>query len=126
MRLKSREERVADFREFAKKGNFKTDPEDVNSVWNCFKEEVEELVYAGVDYDDTPSEENRADFVKELADVQYVLSQLAVFYCVELEDAFSRVHESNLTKVVDGEIKKRADGKILKPETYVAPSMRGL
>ncbi len=39
--------------------------------------------------------------------------------------AAAEVVRSNLDKVVDGEVKRREDGKILKPEGWVGPDIAG-
>jgi len=39
-------------------------------------------------------------------------------------EAFDIVHTSNMSKVVDGELIKDENGKILKPSTYVSPSVQ--
>ena len=93
---------------------------------NCFTEEVSELMDAIVLFTSFPNEKTRENLVKEWADVQVTLSNLAWFFDINGQVAFNRVHASNMSKIVDGEIKRREDGKILKPDTYVAPSMKGL
>ena len=70
--------------------------------------------------------ELRANLCKEWADLQYVVSQAALFFEIPADASFNRVHSSNMTKVVDGKVILRDDGKILKPDTYVAPDMKGL
>ena len=67
----------------------------------------------------------RANLRKEWADLQYVVSQAAVYYEIPSE-AFDRVHANNMTKVVDGKVRFRDDGKILKPEGYKPVDMSGL
>lgn len=119
----TREERVFAFRyEAEAKG---APPLTKELVWKCFYEESKELDEAADVYEANPSVENRADLVKEWADVQYVLSQLALYYNIPGRVAFNRVADNNLTKVADGAI-IREDGKILKPEGYVKANMRGL
>lgn len=115
----TREDRVNEFVS-------KTKGLEEKTSWVCFDEEVAELYEAGMDYIKEPSEETRAAFVKELADVQYTLSQLALFYDVNMQVAFNRVADNNMTKVVDGEVRYREDGKVLKPDNYVKPDMSGL
>ena len=67
------------------------------------------------------------DLIKELTDLKYVIDQLCACFGYDIDVAYSRVHRSNMSKVgPDGEVKRRADGKILKPDTYVAPDMSGL
>lgn len=68
------------------------------------------------------------NLIKELADVQYVVSFFAVAFGIDLDDAFLRVHESNLTKFDDfgKPYETRSDGKVLKGPRYEAPDMNGV
>lgn len=126
MRLMNREEKVQQFRLAAGKGDFRQTPGDFESVVVCLSEEVVELFQAMGDYNAAPSDETRAALAKEWADTQYVISQVAVFFDICGDAAFNRVHDSNMSKVVEGKLVLREDGKILKPDTYVAPDMSGL
>ena len=70
---------------------------------------------------------HKAECLKELADLLYVGHQFAAAIGWDLDEALARVHSSNMSKVhPDGTIKRRADGKILKPETYEAPNLDDL
>ena len=122
----SREEKVAEFRKAGGKKNFDEAFEDVDMILDCVGEEIGEFYDAADNYKRDPTEENRAQLCKEWADLQYVISQAAVYFDIPASAAFNRVHNSNMTKVVDGKVIYREDGKILKPETYVAPDMGGL
>lgn len=106
---------------------------DMALAWECMTEENLELYHAANDYEDAKKygsekdiEEARKNLVKEIADVQYVLSQLAIFYGINLEEAFNRVADNNMTKVQDGKVIYSDTGKILKPEGYQKPDMSGL
>ena len=66
------------------------------------------------------------NFIKEMADLQYVLSGLAVAFGIDLNTAVQRVHESNMSKLVDGKPKLREDGKILKGPDYYEPDLKDL
>jgi predicted HAD superfamily Cof-like phosphohydrolase len=69
----------------------------------------------------------KARMVKEMADLQYVLSGLAVALDLPLQVAFVRVHQSNLSKLgEDGEPILREDGKVLKGPNYAPPDMESL
>lgn len=71
--------------------------------------------------------DNKADLLKELADLQYVISGFAVVFGLPLSTAFNRVHKSNLSKLgVDGKPLKRGDGKILKGPNYQKPYLEDL
>ncbi|MEA1938220.1 MAG: nucleoside triphosphate pyrophosphohydrolase family protein [Pseudomonadota bacterium] len=74
----------------------------------------------------TPTAQDIAPLLKELADIQYVLSGFAVTFGLPLENAFIRVHQSNMSKLVDGKPLKRPDGKVLKGPNYRPPEMEDL
>jgi len=63
---------------------------------------------------------------KELADLQYVLSGMVVALGVPMEEVFNRVHQSNLSKLVNGKPLKREDGKVLKGPNYKKPDLSDL
>lgn len=123
----TREQKVAQFLKAAGKRPFKKgDPYEL-SYENNLKEETKELREAMFAYYNDPTPKTRAELCKEWADVQVVLSNIAVWLDIPADAAFNRVHENNMTKIgPDGKVKKREDGKILKPEGYVKPDMSGL
>ena len=70
-----------------------------------------------------------ANMLKELADVQIVVSgmSVAVKPLKELDQAFKRVHTSNMSKLgADGKPIHRADGKVLKGPNYFPPDLSDL
>ena len=68
----------------------------------------------------------RVPALKELADLVYVAFQLAAACGWELDEALDRVHQSNLSKLVDGKPLKREDGKVLKGPNYQPPYLEDL
>ena len=64
---------------------------------------------------------NIVDVIDSFCDQLYVLlgSVNACGLQNVFEEAFERVHENNMTKVVDGKVIRNAAGKILKPEGFV-------
>lgn len=69
------------------------------------------------------------NMLKELADLQYVLSGTAVslFPLSNLQEAFERVHESNMSKLDEnGKPIMREDGKFLKSDRYFVPNLDDL
>lgn len=70
--------------------------------------------------------QTRSKLLKELADLQYVLTGMATSFGLPLEEAFNRVHTSNMSKLVDGKPIKRADGKFLKGPNYHPPFLDDL
>lgn len=114
--------------EFMEKAHKKHHPSMPNPFlcWDMFKEEFRELHDAYIDYIVDDSKENREMLAKEWADCQVTLSNIAWFFSLNGEEAFKRVHENNMTKLTDGELKRRDDGKVLKPDGYKPPNMKGL
>lgn len=130
----NREQRVQEFRAAAGKGSYdwlnepgNTDLSVIASLAEEFNEFVEAVdVYQSACKHGHGIAEARSNLCKEWADLQYVVSQAAVYYEIPGDPSFNRVHENNMTKVVDGKIVFRADGKILKPEGYKPVDMSGL
>lgn len=64
------------------------------------------------------------DFVKELADLEYVVNWMAAKIGIDLPAATAAVHDSNMSKLgEDGKPIKREDGKVLKGPNYHKPDM---
>lgn len=80
-------------------------------------EEYNEVVYA----------DSKENLIKELADLLYVIYGYAVTFGIDLDEAFKRVHESNMSKLDDnGKPIYREDGKVMKGPNYKKPDMRDL
>ncbi len=70
---------------------------------------------------------NLRNILKELADLQYVISGFAITFGMELDTAFNRVHESNMSKLGDdGKPIYREDGKVSKGPNYKPPKLGDL
>lgn len=64
-----------------------------------------------------------------ILDIQYVVLGTALTYGLEhrMEAGWKEVQRSNMAKVgPDGKVNMRADGKILKPETWTPPDLHGV
>ncbi|WTA24474.1 hypothetical protein OG365_39670 (plasmid) [Streptomyces sp. NBC_00853] len=83
-------------------------------------EEVAELSEA--------AESGHLDHVaRELADVVYIAYGTALTYGIDLDLVLAEIHQSNLTKLgPDGRPELRADGKVLKGRSFVAPDVRAV
>lgn len=68
---------------------------------------------------------NLAEIAKESADLMYVVFGTDVSFGIDGVKAFRRVHESNMSKLVDGKAVLRYDGKVLKGPDYQEPDMTG-
>ena len=71
---------------------------------------------------------NIVEIADALGDIQYLLNGTVNQYGLHgAWDQIQReIHESNMTKLIDGKLVKREDGKVLKPDTYVRPDLEWL
>ena len=84
---------------------------------NLIKEEVAELI-EGVELRDI---ENVA---KELTDVLYVTYGMGASLGIDLDACFTEVHRSNLSKLENGKVIYREDGKVMKGKDYSSANIR--
>lgn len=78
------------------------------------REEVEETFYASVNDD-------LVEVLDGVCDIAYVLLGTINAYGLQhvFEEAFNRVHESNMSKLTGGKlVKDKITGKVLKPDTF--------
>jgi predicted HAD superfamily Cof-like phosphohydrolase len=59
-----------------------------------------------------------------VADLLYVTYGTGEAYGLPVDDIFAEVHRSNMTKFPDGKAIKNSHGKIIKPESFVAPDLK--
>lgn len=72
-----------------------------------------------------PSLENLVPLADGIGDTIYVLCQLARALGLPLNLVWDCIHSANMTKVgPDGKVRRREDGKILKPEGFVPPDQK--
>jgi predicted HAD superfamily Cof-like phosphohydrolase len=96
--------------------------EEVKELFAEIERAVEELKADG-----QVSKPTRLNMMKEIADVQYVLSGTNVTFGLPANEVFARVHESNMSKLgPDGKPLLRADGKVLKGPNYHPPVLEDL
>jgi len=92
-------------------------------------EEFKEMAEAAssLTLSDIDSDEERTiqkeKFIKEVCDCMYVLKGMAVTFGWDLEEAFNRVHQSNMTKIP---FSMTDDGKVQKGENYEPPNLEGI
>ena len=67
------------------------------------------------------------NMIKEMADMLYIIYGTAATFGIDIDTAFNRVHESNMSKLgEDGKPIYREDGKALKGPNYKPPTMEDL
>jgi predicted HAD superfamily Cof-like phosphohydrolase len=101
-----------DQREFMSLGGQSTDilnPEQAALYLILVKEEINEFLQT----------DNIPDSIKEAVDILVVTAGYLISLGIDAQKAWDLVHATNLAKV-EGGVKKREDGKILKSEKYLA------
>lgn len=93
-------------------------PEDLVKLRvDLLREEFEEYL-AAVEANDI------VEIADALGDMQYIINGTALTYGIDLDAVHAEIHRSNMSKLgPDGVVHRRADGKVLKPETYEAPQL---
>ena len=78
------------------------------------------------EYMDAESQNDIVELADALADIIYIACGTAASYGIDLDEVFKEVHRSNMTKLVDGKVIRREDGKILKPAGWTPPDIKGV
>lgn len=99
--------------------------EDVMEMrFDLIREELAEAIKA---WDDEIHDGYEEAVVKEFIDILYVTYGTLLYLGVDPDEAFRRVHKSNMSKLGDdGKPIRRADGKVLKGPNYKEPDLRDL
>lgn len=123
---KDREAHVQEFHEAAGNKTLK-DGGDIGVHIVCFGEELAEFNEALAAYVINPDDPDlRKNMIKEWCDVQYTLSVFPWYLGFDGQTAFNRVAQNNNSKLVNGKVFRRSDGKIMKPEGYQPVDMSNL
>ena len=82
------------------------------------REEVEE-------YAEAARAGDLVEVLDALADIGYILAGSIINHGMQhiYDAAFDEVHRSNMAKLVDGKVLRRADGKVLKPDDWQPPHL---
>lgn len=106
--------------------------EEVIFRFNLIQEEWSELQDEFMKTDSVPTDKGdlaieippvKQKVAKELADLLYVVYGTAVSFGIDINKVYAEVHNSNMSKLVDGKPLKRADGKVLKGPNYSPPDL---
>jgi predicted HAD superfamily Cof-like phosphohydrolase len=60
------------------------------------------------------------------ADLIWVIEGLCHSLGIPLQKVWDEVNRSNMSKLIEGNLVKREDGKILKPDTYSPPDIKSI
>lgn len=66
-----------------------------------------------------------AEQADALIDCCYYIFNSGAKHDMRLDAVFELVHEANMSKKINGKFLKRADGKILKPDNWKEPDIKG-
>ena len=83
------------------------------------QEEVAELI-AGA------AQKDFENVTKELVDILYVVYGMGLSMGVDLNICFNEVHRSNMSKLENGKVLYREDGKVMKGKNYTPPNLNRL
>ena len=83
------------------------------------QEEVAELI-AGV------AKKDFENVAKELVDILYVVYGMGHSLGINLDECFAEVHRSNMSKLEDGRVLYRPDGKVMKGKYYSPAVLEGI
>ena len=104
---------------------YNTEPTNIDSKmvdlrFSLMFEENQEYHVAG-------TEKNLVEVADGLGDKLYILMGSIIAHGMQdvIIDVFNEIHRSNMTKLdEDGKVKRREDGKIMKPSTYERPNLK--
>lgn len=78
------------------------------------------------EYLDAEWDDDLVEIADALADLIYIAAGTADAYGIDLNKVFEEVHRSNMAKLVDGKVLRRADGKVMKPEGWTPPDIESI
>lgn len=87
--------------------------------YDLLKEELDEYIEAC-------KKEDLVEICDSIVDMFYVLSGFIVKHGIDKEflDMFFEVHKSNMSKLENGKVLKRHDGKVMKGSEYFRPNLK--
>lgn len=95
--------------------------EETNRLANLRYDLVEE------EYTELMEADSPENLLKEMVDLLYVIYGTAATFGWDIDTAFNRVHQSNMSKLGDdGKPIYREDGKVLKSKNYVPADLSDL
>ena len=98
----------------------------IREEFNELQDEVEKAVFEFKENSGKVTQETKMNILKELCDLQYVLSGFAVTFGLPIQPAFNRIHKSNMSKLENGKPLLSEWGKVLKGSNYKPPNLEDL
>ena len=91
-------------------------PMAADFLCQMIKDELEEFAQA----------KSTADQADAMVDIVYYIMDTAIRHGINLDSVFAAVHIANMTKVIDGKVILREDGKVEKPEGFRHPNIENI
>lgn len=98
-------------------GFYHSRKDQANLYFSLVKEEYNELVTA-------IEKEDIVETADACADLIWVIEGLMYSLGIDPQTVWEEIAKSNFSKIVDGKLSKRDDGKILKPNTFRPPNIQ--
>lgn len=94
------------------------DEESYDLKFNLMKEELTEYLNAC-------QEENLIEVCDAVVDMMYILNGIILAHGLQdvVFDMFEEVHKSNMSKLENGKVIRRSDGKVMKGSEYFPPNL---
>ena len=86
------------------------------------------IVEECMEFGKAAEENNFVEMIDAICDILYVTYGAAIAMGIDIDPFFDEVHRSNMSKLdpITKQPIRRADGKILKPNTYSPPNIKEL
>lgn len=78
------------------------------------------------EYVEASDNDDLVEVADALADIVYIAFGTARSYGIDLDAVLAEVHRTNMAKAPGGVVKRREDGKVLKPEGWTPPDIAGV
>ena len=103
-----------------------TEPRPYFPHWDVRMLQISLLAEEFQEYLNAEDDNDMVKVADGLGDLMVVIAGTALRYGIDLDGVLEEICRSNMTKVVNGEVIKSAQGKILKPLGYEAPNIKAV
>lgn len=78
------------------------------------------------EYCEAESDDDLVEIADALGDMMVIIAGTALEYGIPINDVMAEIQRSNLAKFPGGQVLRRSDGKILKPDGWEPPDVAGI
>ena len=78
------------------------------------------------EYKEACENHDLVEIVDAVVDMQYILDGIKIAHGLQdvFDDLFDEVHQSNMSKLENGKVLRRQDGKVLKGKNFFQPNLK--